>query len=95
MCAHLPCSVKQIQRLADELDEVKVEVGSLGWQLQELEQAAHTTLEEAEQQGEAATSEPSTSPAPHPQQLIEELSDSTSSETETSSSSEATSTSNN
>ena len=39
-------SVKCIQSLADELDEVKVELGSVGWGLLELEEAARLTLQE-------------------------------------------------
>ena len=41
-------SVKCIQSLADELDEVKVEMGSVGWGLVELEEAARLTLQEEE-----------------------------------------------
>lgn len=45
-----PHSRKSIQSLADELDEVKVKLESLGWGLVELEEAAHLTLQEEQQQ---------------------------------------------
>lgn len=42
-------SIRQVQRLADELDEVTVEMGSMGWGLVELEEAALLTVEEEEE----------------------------------------------
>lgn len=69
-------SVRQVQRLADELDEVKVEIGSLGWALPELEEAALLTVKEEEEgEGEEEEEERGTESAGVGEQDIRSVTD--------------------